>query len=245
MPRSCSPIPILLLALGCGHPKPAPAPAPAPEPVAEVASPPAPIIRTVVDTVMVKDPETQRKLSQMELRLAEADARIEELESRLDAARLEVVRTLGRSKGTASRAAAASGIAEAELAIQSPRGASSADLAQARKLLQQGTAAFNEGNYAGAIYITDQAKALVAPDRRAAVSDLPPRSGEKTFASPVPFKAARRASVREGPGTNFKVLFTVKAGTALTGYSYADQWVRVAEETGRVGWISKELLSRP
>jgi hypothetical protein len=242
--RSLSLYSTLVLAFGCGG-QSKPEPAPAPQVVVDPGPAPPPTIQTVTDTVRIKDPELQRKVDRLELQLAESDARIEELESRLDAARQDVVRTLGRSQGTASRAAAASGIAEAELATQSPRGASAADITQAKKLLRLGTDAFNEGNFAGALYLTEQAKALVAPTRRAAASDLPPRAGEKTFASPVGFKAAKRASVREGPGTDFKLLFTVKAGTRLTGFSYTDQWVRVTDESGRGGWVAKELLARP
>jgi hypothetical protein len=198
----------------------------------------------VTDTVVMKDPEQQRMVDRLELQLAEADARIQELETRLDAARQDVVQSLGRSQGTASRAAAASGIAEAELATQSPRGASSADVAQAKKLLRMGTDAFNTGNFAGALYLTEQAKALVAPTRRSTLADRPSRAGEKRFATPVPFKTARRGNVREGPGTGFKVTFAVKAGVALTGYSYTEQWIRVSDDSGRSGWISKELLAR-
>jgi hypothetical protein len=232
---------MLLLVFACGHPKPDP---PLPQPVSEPNPPPTPIVQRVTDTVLVKDPELQRQVDRLGLRLAERDARIEELESRLAVAQSEVVRMLARAQGTASRAEAASGIAEAELATQSPRGASSADVAQAKKLLNQGTEAFNAGNYAGAVYLANQAKALVAPARRAAVADLPARAGEKTFASPVPFKAARHANIREGPGSGFKVLFGVKAGTALTGYSYTEEWIRVSDTSGRAGWISKDLLSR-
>ena len=234
--------PILLLVLACSHPRPEPPP---PQQVTEGDPPRAPTIQRVTDTVMVKDPELQRQVDRLQLRVAERDARIEELEARLDAAQADVVRTLAKAKGTASRAEAASGIAEAELATQSPRGASAADIAQAKKLLHQGTEAFNAGNYAGAVYLANQTKALVAPARRAAVADLPARAGEKTFASPVPFKAARRANLRNGPGTGFKVLFTAKAGALLTGYSYTDQWIRVSDESGRAGWIFKELVSRP
>lgn len=231
---------ILLLAAACSHP----ASTPAPQPVAAAEQPAEPIVRTVTDTVVVKDPEQQRKLDRLELQLAEADARIQELENRLDAARQDVVQSLGRSQGSASRAAAASGIAETELAMQSPRGASSADIAQAKKLLRMGTEAFNDGNYAGALYLTEQAKALVAPSRRSATSDQPSRAGEKSFATPVPFKTARGGNLRSGPGTGFKVVFAVKAGVALTGYSYTDQWIRVTDDAGRTGWISKELLAR-
>jgi SH3-like domain-containing protein len=92
------------------------------------------------------------------------------------------------------------------------------------------------------VYLTDQAKALVAPARRGA--DLPVRSGERSFATPVPFTVTRRGNVREGPGTGFKVLFTVTAGTALTGYAYTDQWVKVTDGSGRSGWVAKELLPK-
>jgi SH3-like domain-containing protein len=57
-------------------------------------------------------------------------------------------------------------------------------------------------------------------------------------------QTVRRSNVREGPGTNFKVLFTMAAGTSVTGYSYTDNWIRVTAENGRAGWVMRNLVGR-
>jgi uncharacterized protein YgiM (DUF1202 family) len=70
------------------------------------------------------------------------------------------------------------------------------------------------------------------------------RAGEVPFAVPVQLQATTHANVREGPGGGYRVVFTIDAGTALTGYSYVDQWVRIVDESGRGGWIFLSLIGR-
>src|SRR5207249_2194435 len=71
------------------------------------------------------------------------------------------------------------------------------------------------------------------------------RAGEVLFALPISLQTMGRANVREGPGAAFHVVFTLDAGTNVTGRSYADQWVRVTDESGRTGWIYYGLVGRP
>jgi SH3-like domain-containing protein len=70
------------------------------------------------------------------------------------------------------------------------------------------------------------------------------RPGEVPFALPLELQTASRANVREGPGGNFKVLFTLPAGAAITGQSYAEQWVRITDDSGRRGWVYRNLIGR-
>jgi SH3-like domain-containing protein len=51
--------------------------------------------------------------------------------------------------------------------------------------------------------------------------------------------------VREGPGTNFPIAFAADPGTALTAFSYVEEWIRVTDETGRNGWVFRALVARP
>ena len=51
--------------------------------------------------------------------------------------------------------------------------------------------------------------------------------------------------MREGPGTNFPVVFAVEAGAALSAFSATDEWVRVSDDAGRSGWIFRPLVGRP
>jgi uncharacterized protein YraI len=177
--------------------------------------------------------------------LLEKDGRIEALQDRLEAAQQEVVRALARSQTTASRAEAASGMAEAELAMRSPRGTSNGDLGQAKRLMQLGTEAFNQGNYGGALYLSNQAKGLVTGSTRTSTLDRQARPGEKSFATPVRLKALSRSNVREGPGPSYKILFNLAPGTEVMGESYTDQWIRVTDADGRTGWVARSLLGRP
>ena len=84
-------------------------------------------------------------------------------------ARDEVVRTMAKLQTQASRAEAASALAEADVAIQSLRSADGSrqlqELSQASQFQQQGTDEFNKQNYAGALYLANQAKSSALAGR--------------------------------------------------------------------------------
>ena len=225
--------------------KPASAPDKAPDPKPSTQS-----TRVVRETVTVRDPELERRLSRSELRVMEKEAQVAELQTRLEDARDEVVRTMAKLQTLASRAEAASAMAEADVALQSLRSAEGArqlpELAQVTKFVQQSTSEFNKQNYGGALYLADQAKTTATTARaRLSSGARSLRQGETQFAVPVRLKVASRGNVREGPGTSFSVVFAVEAGAGLTGFSYTDEWVRVTDDAGRSGWIFRSLVTRP
>ncbi len=212
--------------------------------------PPRPVrVRSVVETVTVRDLELERRLSRVELRLLEKEAQVEDLQQRLSDTQLEVVRAMSKLQTVASRAEAASGMAEAEVSLQSlrPGSAQPTDIAQVRRLVQQSSAEFNKQNYGGALYLANQAKALVTSYRGPIASGAREtgRAGETPFAVPVRLKIANRGNVREGPATSFAVAFAVDAGAIVMGLSYSDEWVRVSDDSGRSGWIFRSLVGRP
>jgi len=197
-----------------------------------------------------RDTAMEQRVARLELRLLERDAQLEELQTRLDEARQEVVRAMAKLQTVASRAEAASAIAEAEIALQSLRAAAASqpasDLTQATTLLQQASAEFAKQNYGGALYLANQTKRVAGAgkSRLGGEGRAPLRAGEVAFAVPVQLQATAHGNVREGPGGGYKVLFTVDPGAGLTGYSYVDQWVRIADEGGRSGWIFLSLIGR-
>jgi len=224
---------------------------------ASVTPPPQPAKDTStarhVATPSAHDSALEQRAARLELRLAERDAQVEDLQARLDEARQEVVRALAKLQTVASRAEAASAMAESEIAVQTLRvavgGTSSSgatDLGQAGGLLQQASAEFGKQNYGGALYLANQSKRAAALGRsRLGGSDRPSlRPGEVAFAVAVPLQAVGRSNLREGPGGAFRVLVTVDPGTPLTGYSYLDQWVRVADENGHTGWMFMTRVGR-
>lgn len=200
---------------------------------------------TVVDTVV--DPETRQRLSQMEADLLASEARMQVLEEQLEEARREVVRTMARSQTVASRAEAASGIAEAELAIRTLRsaaGGSPPEAEQADRLLQQSNGEFDKGNFGGALYLASQARSIAGQGsdrvRRQQAEDL--RPGETPFVAPLRLRTTTRSNVRDGPSTRFAVLFTLDPDAPVVGTSYVEGWVRITDVDGRTGWIARSLV---
>ena len=167
---------------------------------------------------------------------------MDELQTRLEDTRDEVVRTMAKLQTLASRA-------EAEHHYDHANGGGQQlpETGQVSKLVQQSNEEFNKQNFGGALYLANQAKSIAgtARARTAAGSRGASRPGETPFAVPIRLKVTSRGNVREGPGTSFAVVFAVEAGNALTGYSYTEDWVRVGDEQGRGGWIFRSLIGRP
>src|SRR5207237_489681 len=89
-------------------------------PLRSAAQLPAAAARTTRDSAL------EQRAARLELRLLERDAQLEEIQARLDEARQEVVRAMAKLQTVASRAEAASAIAEGEIAVQSLRAAAAA-----------------------------------------------------------------------------------------------------------------------
>lgn len=206
--------------------------------------------RASIETVTVRNPELEQRVAQLELRLLEKDAQIEDLQTRLDDARQEVVRAMAKLQTLATRAEAASAMAEAEIAVQTLRTAAGSQAPpgalQAGRLLQASTAEFDKSNYGGALYLAHQAKALAmeAQTRLASGPKGSLRPGEVVFALPLRLEALGKSNVRDGPGTGFKVNFTLEAGAPVTGYSYMEEWVRITDDAGQRGWVFRTLIGR-
>ncbi|HEV8305846.1 MAG TPA: SH3 domain-containing protein [Gemmatimonadales bacterium] len=200
--------------------------------------------------VTLRDTALEQRVARLELRVLEKEAQVEELQTRLDDARREVVRAMAKLQTLATRAEAASGMAEAEIALQALRTSAGPETipeaGQAASLLQLGSAEFDKQNYGGALYLANQSKEMSAAGqgRLASAERGPSRAGEIPFALPLRLTATGRANVRQGPGAGFQVVFTVEAGAPLTGYSYADQWVRITDENGHAGWVFQGLIGR-
>lgn len=244
MTRLLLAVPILLAAAACATAPPAGAPVS----VAVVDT----IVR--VDTVRVTaaaaaNPELEGRAARLQLQMLERDVQLRGLEEELQATRLELVRNLARLQTQASRAEAASAMAEAEIALgtlrRAPGGASLPELGRAQALFTQSSTEFTSENYGGALYLATQARTLVrgGQARLRGSSSAEVRADETLFAVPVPLRTTGRSNVRSGPGLEFDVAFTLDAGALLTGQSYTSQWVRIVDATGRQGWIFNTLVT--
>jgi len=230
-----------LAACGAGHP-----PQTAPTPAVAAGRSPAPV-RTAPETTTVRDPELQREVVRLRMSLLERSAQLAEAERQLEEATTEVVRTMARSRTLATRAEAASAIAEAEVTLQQLRGGGDqqqpAEARQAEEALHAASAAFDAENYGGAVYLATQAKRAATAGRgRLAESGATAGAGEVPFTVPVPLTTTSRANLRAAPGGGADLVATVPAGTPLTGYAYAQDWIRVTTADGRGAWVYQGLV---
>jgi len=191
-----------------------------------------------------------KRASVLDLKLLGKEAQVEDLQSRVEELRVAVVQARSQIQTTNGRAGAASGMAEAEVALQSLKSVASPqypDVVQATRLLRQSSAAFDKNNYGGAIFLAGQAKglALAARGRLTTTNRLrAARTGETEFVVPVRLRVTLPGNVREGPGALFPAVFAVAKGAPLTGLSYTDDWVRISDARKRTGWIDRSMVDR-
>lgn len=184
------------------------------------------------------------KTARLQLRLLEKEAQQRELAAQLEEAIQEVVRTKAKLRSMESKAEAAAHLAEAEIALQALKTKvvgrkKDPGFVQAEQLMQMSAVELKKENYSGALYLAGQAKNLIkeGEERSQGLAKMPLVADEIPFALPLSLRVLSASNIREGPGLEFKVLSIAETDTALTGYSYKDQWVRVKGEDGREGWI--------
>ena len=229
-------------------------------PTGDPSPPPPPQARTIIDTVYVvdtvqveteaaADAQLQEQVARLQIQLLERDVQLQGTQEQLAETRQEVVRNLAKLQSQASRAEAASGMAEAEIALQALARTSGGDdlpeYSEAQSLIVESSTEFSAENYGGALYLATQARTLVrgGQTRLSASGGESLRVGETLFAIPVPLQTARRANVRSGPTLEAEVQFTLEGAAPLTGQSYTSQWVHVVDDQGREGWIFHTLVT--
>ncbi|HTT66860.1 MAG TPA: SH3 domain-containing protein [Gemmatimonadales bacterium] len=236
---------LVLLAVAltaCGARQPPPA-----DPAPVSAPPPPAIVRVVTETVTVRDPDLEREAARLKMSLLERSAQLADATRQLDQATTDVVRAMARLRSVATRAEAASAIAEAEVTIQQLRGGAGGqappEARQAEAALRAASGAFDAANYGGAVYLATQAKRVATAGRgRLAQGGSVSRAGERTFVVPVQITTTARANLRSAPRANADLVTTVAAGTTLTAYAWAQDWMRVTLPDGRVAWVHQALV---
>lgn len=204
--------------------------------------------RDAAGAVTVRDPDTERELSRLKVQLLERNARLADMDRRLAEATTEVVRAMARLRTLATRAEAASAIAEAEVTLQRLRGhagqQAAPETAQAEAALRSASEAFDAENFGGAVYLATQAKRAATAGRgRLADNDATAmRANERAFALPVPLTAVSSANLRSAPNGSAAVIATVPAGTALTAYSYEQDWLKVTTADGTSAWVHQSVV---
>jgi hypothetical protein len=193
--------------------------------------------------------ELEAKLAKLQLLLLEQDAQNKDLDRKLGEAIVEVVRAKAKLRSLESKAEAVSTLAEGEIALKTLKANTAgaqkdADYRQAEDLLKASGLELQKENYGGALYLATQAKSIInqGKERSTGVEKTALMAGEAPFTLPLSLRTVSSSKVREGPGLDAKVLFTLPQGAALRGHSYKGLWVRVSDDDGRSGWIYYSLI---
>ncbi len=193
--------------------------------------------------------DLEERVARLNMLLIEKEAQVDELNSRLGEAILEVVRAKAKLRSLESKAEAASNLAEAEIALKalhtkSPQISDDPKYVRAVELLRLGAEEFKKQNFGGALYLSGQAKGLIRESQEQSLSrqDLPLLLGEIPFTLPVRLKARDASNLRAAPTLNSKVMTRLQAGDPLIGHSYRGKWVRVQNGSGQVGWVYYDLV---
>lgn len=178
------------------------------------------------------------------LLLLENKAHIARLIEQIEKVISEVVRAKAKLRSLESKAEAASNLAEAEIAVESLRATGESwkgdpNVIKAEQLTRLSALEFEEGNYGGALYLTNQAKNLIETARARSMDreKSPVVAGEVPFLLPLALQLLTESDVRKGPGSQFEVMYSWEYGTALIAHAFKGQWVRVTNEKGLGGWV--------
>ncbi len=196
--------------------------------------------------------EFESRLAKLQAMLAEKDAQVQSLSKKLAETIQETVRSKARLRSQENKAEAASGLAEAEVALKTLQDAPAEaekrpEIAQANALMAMGADELKKENYSGSLYLTNQVKALVkdVQEKTQGLEQLSLADGETLFALPLPLKSLAGGKVREQPTADAAVAWSVERGAPLTAYSSKGLWVHVKGDGERWGWIFYNLIAGP
>ena len=243
---------LALLAVGCTTPGPGPAPEPppvAPEPPAAVVVPPRTDECAPCAGLKTEIAHLQRRLAERESELSDLRAQRQEQAKALEESARQAARTTARLRRLATRASAASYIAEVEVSMATARSAPGAEAEQAKldraqQLLDSSRQPYDKGDYAGAIDRASQAAELIA--RATEEPARPPaRTGPihvERLAVPIRLRVRIDSHLRGGPSARAAILAVLAGGTPVLANARSDGWLRVATPDGRSGWVYRPLL---
>ncbi|MBW1981939.1 MAG: SH3 domain-containing protein [Deltaproteobacteria bacterium] len=177
-----------------------------------------------------------------------ANRRWSALKKKLDQAILEVVQARAKVDSVASKAEAATNMAEAEVTLKSltmsrSKQGKGSELDRAQYLLRLSNDEFQRKNYSGALYLAQQAKKCLMEYRTSQPALKKSASSDETaFAVPLPLRVIKRSNVRQGPGTDYKIIATLPPHSLVTGFIYKGSWVKVRSKNNIIGWIHQDLV---
>jgi hypothetical protein len=173
------------------------------------------------------------------------EQRVEEAKA-LEETTRRVAGAKARLRSLATRAVAASYIADVEVSMATARLGSVDDsrrvqLARAQKILDSSNEPFAKGDYDAAIDLASQAAEILATTAQPATG-VTCASRALHFVTATPLRVRIDSNLRDGPSRKAAIRRVLSAGTSVMGQARCGTWLRVEVAEGSSGWVHRSLL---
>lgn len=208
-----------------------------------------------MQNLLVEKEAQQQEIERLQKMLAEKDAQIRVQQARqqdqaktLQETSSQAVHAQVKLRRLATRPAAASTIAEAEVAMENLKSSQFTESeqlvqSQAQRLLSAAAASYAEDNYVAAMEYAAYARGfidMIKNNRTFKMSD--PRRVTTPFEVPIPLRAATNSNLRQNPALSAAVLSVMKKDSSMTAEAYQGDWLRIQTADGQSGWVLNTLL---
>ncbi|MGH8761707.1 MAG: SH3 domain-containing protein, partial [Nitrosospira sp.] len=205
--------------------------------------------------VLAEKEAQQHEIGHLQKLLVEKEAQIRTQQVRQQEQAKTLQKTINQAaharvklRRLATRPAAASTIAEVEVAMDnlksSPFGESEQMVqAQAQRLVKVAVASYTEGNYVAAMDYAAYAHGfidMIRNNRKFKLSD--PRWVTTAFEVPIPLRVTANSNLRRKPGLRAAVLDVLKKNSAVIAEAYQGDWLQVQTADGQSGWVLNTLV---
>jgi uncharacterized protein YgiM (DUF1202 family) len=190
----------------------------------------------------------QKLLVEKEAQIRTQQARQQDQAKTLQETSSQAAHAQVKLRRLATRPAAASTIAEVEIALENlksgPLTATEQTLSmQAKRLLDVAAAFYSEDNYGAAMDQAAQAGEfidMVKNNRLRKASD--PHQVTVSLHIPIPMRAIANANLRHKPGPTGMVASILQKDSVVTSEAYRGDWLLVQTADGRSGWVLNTLV---
>ena len=195
----------------------------------------------------------QQEIERLQKLLAEKDALIRNQQVRqqdqaktLQETSSQAAHAQIKLRRLATRPAAASTIAEAEISMEGLKSSPLSDTermlqAQAQRLLAAATVLYDEDSYAAAMDHAAQAREFVDMMKNGRLRKAADQI-TVSLQTPIPLRASVDSNLRQKPGLKGTVLGVLKKNSAMIAEAYQGDWLQVQTGDGRSGWILNTLV---
>jgi SH3 domain-containing protein len=190
----------------------------------------------------------QKLLAENEAQIRSQQVRQQDQAKALQETTSQAARAQVKLRRLATRPAAASTIAEAEVAMENLKLSQFAESeqsmqTQAQRLLNAAAVSYVEDNYVAAMDYAAHARGfidMIENNRTFKMAD--PRRLTVPFSVPIPMRVRSDSNLRQKPSESAAILGLLKKDSTITAEAYRGDWLHVQTADGRSGWVLNTLV---